>query len=238
VSTADDLRELARTLEHEFRDPELLTRALTHRSVGARGGSHNEILEFLGDSVLGLVVSELLVRAWPSTDEGMLSRRRAALVNENALADKARQLRLGLLIALGRGEEKTGGRDKASILAGAFEAVLGAVFLDGGLEPARRMVARSFSDEVRVDPAADVREFKTRLQELAQRVYRTTPEYRLIGTTGPDHAKHFESHVVIDGRVYGSGRGASKKLAEQAAAEEALLALEGGLAAPTGRQPS
>lgn len=227
MTRAEALEGLEERLKHRFADRALLERALTHRSVGARGGAHNETLEFLGDAVLGLVMSELLVRTWPGADEGTLSRRRAALVNEQALAAKARRDDLGALLLLGRGEEKTGGREKPSILAGVFEALLGAIFLDAGLEPARAVIARAFAAEIEVEPAVDTREFKTRLQELSQRLYRTTPEYTLLGTTGPDHAKYFESRVAISGRVYGRGTGASKKLAEQAAAREALIALEG-----------
>jgi ribonuclease-3 len=227
VTRAESLQTLEERLQHHFTDRELLERALTHRSVGARGGAHNETLEFLGDAVLGLVMSELLVRAWPGADEGTLSRRRAALVNEQALAGKARRYDLGALLMLGRGEEKTGGRDKPSLLAGVFEALLGAIFLDAGLEPARAIIARAFAAELEVEPAVETREFKTRLQELSQRLFRLTPEYTLLSTSGPDHAKYFESHVAISGRVYGRGTGASKKLAEQAAAREALIALEG-----------
>src|SRR5262249_3093888 len=150
-------------------------------------------LEFLGDAVIGLAVSELLVRAWPDADEGRLSRRRAALVNAESLASRAASLGLGPLILLGRGEEKTGGREKRSILAGAFEALLGAIFLDGGYAAASAIVTRLFSADAAVDPGLAIGEFKTRLQELAQRLHRKPPEYALLRTTGPDHARAFES---------------------------------------------
>ena len=224
--TDDELQALERRLGHVFADPSRVRLALTHRSSVAKQSEHNETLEFLGDSVLGLAISELLLRAWPDANEGQLSKRRAALVNEGSLAAKAEQLDLGPLIQLGRGEEKTGGRQKRSILADAYEAVLGAVFLDAGFEAAQAVVARDFAVDVTLPPVDDT-EAKTRLQELTQRLFRAAPEYTLLRATGPDHAKDFETHVAIAGRVLGQGRGGSKKVAEQAAAREALAALEG-----------
>lgn len=224
--TDEDLAQLEERLGHRFANPALLRTALTHRSSVVTPAEHNETLEFLGDAVLGLAISDLLLRAWPGANEGQLSKRRAALVNAYSLARKAEALGLGPLIQLGRGEEKTGGRSKRSILAGAYEAVLGAVFLDGGFSAAHAVVSRAFAEDVALAPVEDGGEAKTRLQELAQRLYRTAPEYSLLRTSGPDHAKDFESHVAIAGRVLGSGRGASKKLAEQAAAREALARLE------------
>jgi len=224
--TDEELAAFEARLGHAFADRRLLRTALTHRSSVVHAAEHNETLEFLGDSVLGLAVSELLLRAWPEANEGQLSKRRAALVNASSLARKAELLDVGPLIHLGRGEEKTGGRSKRSILAGTYEAVLGAVFLDAGFGSARAVVARSFADDVAQAPADDGGEVKTRLQELTQRLFRTAPEYTLLAATGPDHAKAFESHVTIGGRVLGQGRGGSKKLAEQAAAREALSRLE------------
>ena len=224
--TDDELQALEGRLGHVFADPSRVRLALTHRSSVAKQSEHNETLEFLGDSVLGLAISELLLRAWPDANEGQLSKRRAALVNEGSLAAKAEQLDLGPLIQLGRGEEKTGGRQKRSILADAYEAVLGAVFLDAGFEAAQAVVARDFAVDVTLPPVDDT-EAKTRLQELTQRLFRAAPEYTLLRATGPDHAKDFETHVAIAGRVLGQGRGGSKKVAEQAAAREALAALEG-----------
>ena len=222
----DELQALEARLGHVFADPSRVRLALTHRSSVAKQSEHNETLEFLGDSVLGLAISELLLRAWPDANEGQLSKRRAALVNEASLAAKAEQLDLGPLIQLGRGEEKTGGRQKRSILADAYEAILGAVFLDAGFEAAQAVVARDFAVDVTLPPVDDT-EAKTRLQELTQRLFRAAPEYTLLRATGPDHAKDFETHVAIAGRVLGQGRGGSKKVAEQAAAREALAALEG-----------
>ena len=213
-------------LGYGFSERSLLQTALTHRSHTAGAGAQNETLEFLGDAVIGLVVSELLVRGWPQADEGKLSRRRAALVNADSLAGKALELDLGMHVLLGRGEEKTRGREKRSILAGTFEAVIGAVFLDGGFGAVRAVVERLFARDVEVEPGGDGGEYKTRLQELAQRLYRSAPEYTLRGTSGPDHARAFDSEVSIAGKVLGAGSGPSKKLAEQAAAREALGALE------------
>jgi ribonuclease III len=229
--------ELEERLRYRFRDRAGLRTALTHRSHTHAAGRQNETLEFLGDAVIGLVVSELLVRQWPDANEGQLSRRRAALVNAEALLQKAVEIGLGPLIALGRGEEKTGGREKRSILAGAFEAVLGAVFLDGGFEAARATVAHLFERDVEVAPEAEVSEYKTRLQELSQRLFRTAPEYTLLAVSGPDHARDFASEVSIHGRVLGAGSGQSKKVAEQVAARQALETLRaeaGDAAEPRG----
>lgn len=220
------LDELERRLGYAFSDRELLRTALTHRSHGVSGRANNETLEFLGDAVVGLAVSAHLLRAWPAANEGRLSRRRAALVNAETLAAKGAALGLGPLLQLGRGEEKTGGRGKRSILAGTFEALLGAVFLDGGFVEADAVVARLFASDIAVEPGAEAGEFKTRLQELAQRLFRATPQYAVLRESGPDHARHFESRVNVAGRVLGSGSGESKKVAEQEAARQALELLE------------
>ena len=219
------LAALEDRLRYCFGDRALLQTALTHRSHTAQAGLQNETLEFLGDAVIGLVVAELLVRRWPVATEGQLSRRRAALVNADFLAGKAALLDLGPLIRLGRGEEKTGGREKRSILAGALEAVVGATFVDGGFAAARAAVAELFAGDVEVELGLDGGEYKTRLQELSQRLFRAAPEYTIRSVSGPDHARDFASEVSIQGRVLGSGSGQSKKIAEQAAAREALAAL-------------
>lgn len=211
-------------LDYAFRERDLLRTALTHRSHTAGPGAQNETLEFLGDAVLGLVVTELLVRAWPRVGEGRLTRRRASLVSANSLAQKAQGLGLGDFLLLGRGEEKTRGREKPSILAGALEAVLGSVFLDGGFEAARAVVEGLFrEDVVGVEPPAyGGGEFKTQLQEIVQRDLHSAPEYALSSTSGPDHAREFQVEVSVDGRVLGRGSGSSKKIAESAAAKEAV----------------
>jgi ribonuclease III len=214
-------------LVYQFRTPELLETALTHRSVApAAGGRNNEKLEFLGDAVLDLAVSDLLMQQFPHYQEGDLSKLRASLVNAHVLADKARALALGQALRLGKGEEKSGGRDKESILAAAFEAVIGAVYLDRGFVAARRVVTRQFAGDLRSRAGGAVEDGKTRLQEITQRIFKATPTYALVRETGPDHAKLFVSQISIGGRPLGRGEGKSKKSAEQAAALEALHALQ------------
>jgi ribonuclease-3 len=244
VSHAGDREEtvaeakLEERLGYEFRDLELLRTALTHRSHTAGTGAQNETLEFLGDAVVGLVVTELLVRAWPRVGEGRLTRRRASLVSAHSLALKAAELGLGEFLLLGRGEEKTRGREKPSILAGALEAVLGSIFLEGGFAAARDVVEGLFrADVVEVEPPPyGGGEFKTQLQELVQRDLHAAPAYSLSSTTGPDHAREFHVEVSVEGRVLGRGSGSSKKIAESAAAREALdlLRAEAEAAAPAG----
>ncbi len=204
-------------------DPELLDRALTHRSYAyERGGlPTNERLEFLGDSVLGLVVTEHLFVSYPDLSEGQLAKLRAAVVNSRALADIARDLDLGSVIHLGRGEESTGGRDKSSILADTLEAVLGAVYIDLGLEAAAGLVHRLF--DPLIDQAATLGaglDWKTSLQELTATAALGVPEY-LVSETGPDHEKVFTAIVQVSGEPYGEGSGRSKKEAEQEAAATA-----------------
>lgn len=218
-------------------DEPLLLRALTHRSHAYENGGlpHNERLEFLGDSVLGLVVTDRLYAAHPELPEGQLARLRAAVVNMRALADVARTLGLGEHLLLGRGEESTGGRDKASILADTMEAVIGAVYLRGGLSAATTLVRHLLDPMIeassRLGAALD---WKTSLQEAALAAGVGVPEYRLE-EEGPDHAKVFHAQARVGERVYGQGSGRSKKEAEQRAAEDAWTALGGpGAVAGTG----
>jgi ribonuclease-3 len=211
-------------LGHRFARPDRVLEAITHRSYSATG-TDNETLEFLGDAVLSLAVSDLLMRAHPDADEGTLSKMRAALVNARVLADKARALALGQWLRIGKGEERSGGREKESILACAYEALLGAVYADAGYEAARRVVDAHFAGDVAGDVTEQLQDHKTRLQELTQRLYREAPLYTLVEESGPDHAKRFVTELRIAGRVYGRGVGHSKKAAEQAAAMEALRAL-------------
>jgi ribonuclease-3 len=214
-------------LAYQFRKPDLLETALTHRSVAPAGpGRNNETLEFLGDAVLELIVSDLLMRHFPRHQEGDLSKMRASLVNARVLADKARALGLGEALHLGKGEEKNGGRDKESILGAAYEALLGAIFLDRGFGAARRVIGRQFASDLKARAGGAVEDCKTRLQEITQRVFKAPPTYTLVRETGPDHAKHFVSQISIAGRTFGRGEGRSKKSAEQAAAMQALRALE------------
>ena len=204
-------------------DPDLLTLALTHRSYAYENGGlpTNERLEFLGDSVLGIVVTETLYLQFPEWPEGQLAKLRAAVVNATALADVARGLDLGEYVYLGRGEETTGGRDKSSILADTLEAVIGAVFLDSGIDVARDVLHRLFDGLI--ERAAELGaglDWKTSLQEAAALAGLGSPEYR-VTDIGPDHAKEFSAEVVLDGQVLGGGSGRSKKLAEQRAASAA-----------------
>jgi len=201
----------------------MLERALTHRSFAYENGGlpTNERLEFLGDSVLGLIVTDTLFREFPDLPEGQLAKLRAAVVNMRALAGVARSLRLGDYIYLGKGEEGTGGRDKSSILADTLEAVIGAVYLDRGLPEADALVHRLFDPVIarsaRLGAGLD---WKTSLQELTAAEVLGVPEY-LVEESGPDHQKSFRASVRIGGRTYGSGEGRSKKEAEQQAAETA-----------------
>ena len=212
-------------------DPELLERALTHRSYAYENGGlpTNERLEFLGDSVLGVVVTETLYRTHPDLSEGRLAKLRAAVVNARALAEVARSIGLGEHIKLGRGEETTGGRQKASILSDTVEAVIGAVHLSGGFESASRVVHLLFDPlmEAAAGLGAGL-DWKTSLQELAAEHSLGVPEY-VIADTGPDHMKTFTAQVRVGAQLYGHGIGRSKKEAEQQAAETAYREIVDGL---------
>ena len=222
------LEALDQALGVAFENPELRRAALTHRSYAFENSLSvtNERLEFLGDSVLGIVVTDLAYRAYPDMSEGMLAKLRAAIVNMIALADVARSLGLGQIVLLGKGEEQSGGRDKSSILADALEAVFGAVYLDRGLDVASDLIERLFRPrmEAYVRGEGD-RDYKTILQELASRSLRSMPDYR-VEDEGPDHQKEFTATVFLGGEAYGSGIGRSKKEAEQQAAREAYLRLQ------------
>jgi ribonuclease III len=210
------------------RDVARLEVALTHRSYAfERGGiSHNERLEFLGDAVLGLVVTDLIYRWYPDLAEGEMAKLRSSTVNMPVLAEMARSIDLGNYILLGKGEELSGGRDKTSILADAFEALLGALFVDCGWEYTKGLIERLFADHIRnhVEKGV-VRDFKTNLQEVTVQTHGMMPEYR-VSWTGPDHAKTFRASVFVGGAELGAGAGRSKKEAEQGAAREALQHLE------------
>ena len=217
------LESLDGALGVEFRDPELREAALTHRSFAFENGLEitNERLEFLGDSVLGIVVTDLAYRSFPHMPEGSLAKLRAAVVNMTSLADVARDLGVGSVVLLGKGEEQSGGRDKASILADALEAIFGAVYLDRGLDVARELIERLFRPRMEAYARGEGdRDFKTLLQELASQEIRAMPEYRLE-EQGPDHEKEFTATVHLAGEALGRGSGRSKKEAEQQAAREA-----------------
>jgi ribonuclease-3 len=223
----DDHGELIGHLEHDFGDQGLLTLALTHRSWCAEHPGHepNERLEFLGDAALGLVVTEHAYRSFAAMAEGELAKTRAGVVDAATLAEVARSIDLGSALRLGKGEEVSGGRDKTSILADAMEAVIGAVYLDGGYEAARRLVVRLFGPHVeRASQGPGEGDFKTQLQELTARRFEELPAYELRGE-GPDHERLFSARVLVGGQVVGEGSGRSKKSAEQAAAQAALAGL-------------
>lgn len=215
-------------LAHRFADPALLAAALTHRSwAHERGeGPTYERLEFLGDAVLALIVSEYLADSFPDSPEGELSKLKARLVSETSLAHAARRLDLGSRLRIGRGEELTQGREKSSLLANTLEAVIAAIYLDGGLEPARAFVLRTFAQDLQdlreAEGPAGQQDYKTRLQEWCQRRFETLPQYVTVRESGPDHQKTFEVEVIVRGNGMGVGVGRSKKEAEQMAAKQAL----------------
>lgn len=213
----------------DLHDPGLLELALIHRSWAFEQGRHdnNERLEFLGDAVLGLVVTDEVYARHPDEPEGRLAKLRAAAVKTDSLAEVARGIDLGAFLRLGRGEAASGGSGKDSILADGLEAVIGAIYLDQGIDAARMIVRRLMAS--RLDALADVTaalDFKTSLQELAAAEFATVPRYR-VTDEGPDHEKTFTATVAIDGRAYGVGIGKSKKQAEQHAAEQAWRHLAG-----------
>ena len=214
---------------HTFSDPALLRLALTHRSVSSDDPARNdnERLEFLGDAVLQLVITDLLYESYPQLAEGQMAKVRAAVVSRPTLAEVARFLDIGSHVELATSEEATGGREKDSILADTVEAVIGAIYLDGGLDPARRAVLDLWSDRVAErSKEPGVKDYKTRLQELVAQDGRR-PAYQVEGT-GPDHDRRFTAKVTVDGQEYGTGEGRSKKEAEQEAAARALESLRPG----------
>jgi ribonuclease-3 len=219
---------LADRLGHAFARPELLGQALAHRSWCAEhgGAASNERLEYLGDAVLGLVVAEHTFRSHPELSDGMLSKVRASVVNARVLADVAHELGIPGHLRLGKGEDASGGRDKESILADTMEAVIGAVYLDGGMERARELVLFLLADRITsaVGEPGEA-DHKSRLQEETVRLGRGVPRYEVEGS-GPDHARRYLATVYVAGQRLGSGEGRSKKDAEQAAAQAACESLE------------
>lgn len=226
------LKDLAARLSYSFNDIGLLEQALVHRSFlnerPEQDIKNNERLEFLGDAVLSVVISHLLVERFSEADEGKLSKFRARLVNENTLARLATDMELGRFLLLGKGEEITGGREKPSILSDAYEAVIAAVYLDGGFDAAFPLVSRQFSNLIDEVSATEIfSDYKTELQELTQEIFKAAPTYGLITETGPEHNKIFEVEVLIKGERFGKGRGKAKKEAEQRAAMKTLEMLKG-----------
>jgi ribonuclease-3 len=230
VRLRDEFEALQQGIGYRFRDRGLLEHALTHTSRANEdvtgGVADNESMEFLGDALLGFVVADLLFRDFPEFDEGQKSKTKAALVSTATLARQAERLRLGDHLLLGRGEEKTGGRRKQALLADGYEALIAAIYLDGGIEHARAFIAREFAplvDDVRRE-GVSAQDYKSALQELVQSRDMPLPDYRLVATHGPDHRKRFEIEVLVRGERLASATGPSKKEAEQ---EAARIALEG-----------
>jgi len=231
VSTAKPrpAKELDEALGIGFHDPGLLRQALYHRSYlneAEEDTESNERLEFLGDAVLGLVVSEKLYRDYPGLSEGSLSQIRASLVRWDTLARAAQRIHLGEYLVLGKGEEMSGGRDRPSNLACALEALIGAAFLDGGLPRARKLVLRLLKEDLEeIAERGASADSKSQLQHVAQTRWHEIPQYRLVSSEGPDHAKLFTVEVLAGQRVLGRGQGRSKKQAELNAARQALETL-------------
>jgi ribonuclease-3 len=223
LRSEDQLFELVKRINYSFSDDSLLSLAMSHRSWCAEQNNppSNERLELLGDAVLGHCITDHLFRSHPEWTEGELAQARSAVVNAASLAGAAKRYQLGHALLLGIGEERSGGREKASLLGDAFEALLGAMYLDGGLEIAQSFILEALQDridEVSVNPG--IGDAKTRLQEFVVRVYNDPPNYAL-SESGPDHDKRFHATVAFGGSIRGEGHGSSKKQAEQAAAEAA-----------------
>jgi ribonuclease III len=228
-------QKLQKTIDYTFEDNALLTEALTHPSIAHERGNesnrHNQRLEFLGDAVLQLVLTDRIYKLYPDLPEGKLTQIRAHLANRHTLYDRAQAIELGKHLMLGKGEEASGGRVRLSNLADAYEALLGAVYLDGGLRAVRKLILAQFADHFsNIKQATPRQNPKGRLQELLQSHSPNGPLYRVVHESGPDHSKHFEAVVEWEGREIGRGHGPSKKQAETVAAEAALAALPGLMA--------
>jgi ribonuclease-3 len=219
-------RRLEERLGYSFENKQLIIEALTHKSY--KKPYNNERLEFLGDAVLDLIVGEFLFHKFPDEDEGVLSKIRASLVNESGFALLAKKIGLGEHIYLSLAEENNDGREKPSLLSNAFEAVIGAIYLEAGLSEAREIVVKLINETYpRIDLDTLCKDYKTALQELTQATHGTTPVYELVGSSGPDHKKEFEIAVTLSGKTIAKARGRSKKAAQQKAAEIALAKLAG-----------
>ncbi len=228
----ENLARLERNLGWEFADKSLLDRALTHRSFAnenpALSKGDNERLEFLGDAVLQLIISDLLMKKFPAYTEGQLSKLRASVVNERPLAELSRRFKIGEHLRLGKGEEASGGRMKSSLLANALESVIAAMFLDRGFERAAAFLGGIFEPFIKEgDADTTTLDYKTSLQELSMLLFKTMPRYSLLSETGPDHDKLFAMSLFIGEKWIATGSGKSKKEAEKQAARAALEALRG-----------
>ena len=232
VRLRNEFDEIEARIDYRFKDRGLLEHALTHKSRAAEdisgGVADNESLEFLGDAVLGLVVADALFRQYPTYDEGQKSKIKASVVSTQALARQAEEIRLGDHLILGRGEEKTGGRFKQALLADAYEALIAAIYLDGGIEAAETFLRRELKEAIDAGAARNFvgQDYKSALQERVQALGRALPEYRIAGEAGPDHRKIFSIEVVVGGEVLGAASGKAKKEAEQEAARLAIARLE------------
>lgn len=226
-----EFKKLQNNLSYCFASPANLTQALTHTSYTNENPAglypDNERLEFLGDAVLDLIITHLLMDEFPEATEGELSKLRSALVNEQRLFSMARNFDISKYLLLGKGEDNTGGRNKDSILSAAYEAIIGAIYLDSNFMSAFQVVKNHFSHLISVvEDDTFHRDYKTELQELSQALFSSPPEYILTGEAGPDHDKSFEVSILINGNILGKGWGKSKKAAEQQAAREALILLK------------
>jgi ribonuclease-3 len=227
----DTISEFERVVGYKFRDRDLVARSLTHKSFANErretSSSHNERLEFLGDTVLGFVIGELIYRSFPNLQEGSLSKIKAHLVSSSTLAAKGRELGIGRYLRMGAGEARSGGAEKLSLLADGFEAIVAAIYLDGGLPAAEAFLRRIFLPDVTGIDIGDLsfQDYKTVLQESAQALGLPLPEYRIVDEYGPDHEKVFVIQVFWNGEAFAYGRGASKREAQRKAAKEALKKL-------------
>lgn len=231
IEREETLSAVEAHLGYQFKDKGLLDQALTHRSFShGRAGNpqpDNERLEFLGDAVLNLIISDMLMEEFPEDSEGLLSRKRAACVNERALAQLAEHFNLGDGLLLGKGEELSGGRTKMSLLANAMEAVIAAIYLDGGFDAAYDFISRLFRYSLgKKNPDLLKEDSKSAVQEFCQARFRCAPRYRTISASGPDHDRTYIVHLEIQDRFISSGQGKSRKEAEKDAAQKALLILE------------
>jgi len=208
-------------LQYKFKNHRLLDVALTHSSYANEYSvESNERLEFLGDAVIGCVTAKVLYKHFPDSPEGKLSKLRSVIVSRENLADFARQINLQDIVLLGKGEENTGGREKVSNLSGAFEAVIGAIYLDSGYTKVYSVISNLIANCIKSKDLYE--DYKTSFQEISQKVYKSIPKYLVVSEEGPSHDKYFHIEVKINNRIYGNGSGKSKKAAEQAAAKEGL----------------
>lgn len=223
------MKKLEKTIDYSFSDESLLQHAMTHSSYSNERGlgraGCNERLEFLGDSILGYFTADYLFHTYPDKPEGDMTKLRAELVCEQSLVSVAKELELGNYIRLGHGELACGGRERPSIMADAVEALIAAIYLDGGAQAAKRFIYSFILNRATKAASAGSHDYKTRLQEMTQSRGGGSPQYRMTGSSGPDHCKIFTAEVEVGGRVLGSGNGRSKKEAEQSAAKSAIEAM-------------